>query len=98
MAGALMRNGLSEVNVEGHGLGLQLRDYPLIQPSRDMAIVDDSLFVDADLMIEAGMVINLEISSFEDADSYQIEQSFLVRTWGAEPLTCQPREEPALVG
>jgi Xaa-Pro dipeptidase len=96
MSGALERRGLGEANVEGHGIGLQLRDYPLIQPRSEVAIVDDCLCVDSDLLLEAGMAINLEISLFEGEYSYQIEQTFLVRSSGAELLTCQPREELTL--
>ncbi len=81
----------SEIRVaapHGHGLGLEVRDYPIIVADNGRRLADDCLDIPADLPLEANMVINLEASSFlAGAASLHIEETFLVTAGGPEPLT-----------
>ncbi|MBJ7614400.1 MAG: M24 family metallopeptidase [Candidatus Dormibacteraeota bacterium] len=81
-------------HAEGHGLGLELRDYPIIVPSNGTRTRDGCVDVSSDLPMEPGMVSNLEASLFRSGRSFQVEQSFLVGQAGAEPLTDNSRQRP----
>lgn len=72
----------------GHGLGLEVRDYPVIVADNGLRLRDDCLDVPADLPLEVDMVVNLEASSFLAAEaSLHIEESFHIRAGGPEPLS-----------
>lgn len=85
----------SEIRVaapHGHGLGLELRDYPIIAADSGLPLRDDCLDIPADLPLEADMVVNLEASSFLAAEaSLHIEETFRIAAGGPEALS--PRRE-----
>jgi Xaa-Pro dipeptidase len=90
----LKRHGLSGLNPHGHGLGLEVRDYPILVLNNDRRIADDCIDVPSDLPLEAGMVLNLEVSILNAGEqSLHIEQSFIVGERGAEPLVAQDRSK-----
>ncbi|HST39073.1 MAG TPA: Xaa-Pro peptidase family protein [Conexibacter sp.] len=77
----------------GHGLGLEIRDWPVLGPAQGRRIADDCVDVDADLPLEAGMAINLEISAFmPGVASVEVERTVLVTYDGAESLGAGHRE------
>ena len=79
----------------GHGLGLEVRDYPILTPDNGGRIRDECLDVPSDLPLEAGMVLSLEAGLFASgAGSLQVERTLLVTEGGSEPLTPQDRAEP----
>jgi Xaa-Pro aminopeptidase len=79
----------------GHGLGLELRDYPILVEDTGLPIRDDCVDVSSDLALEPGMVLNVEAGLFAPGEgSLQIERTFLVGPDGAAPLTEQNRAEP----
>ncbi|MCE2488575.1 MAG: aminopeptidase P family protein [Anaerolineae bacterium] len=79
----------------GHGLGLEVRDYPVIVANNGLRLRDDCLDLPADLPLEVDMVVNLEASSFLAGEaSLHIEETFLITVDGAEPLS--PRREAPL--
>lgn len=65
---------------QGHGLGLEAREYPLIGGHRGN-----------DHELEARMVVNLEAATFlPGVASMHIERSFVIGARGAEPLLAEP--------
>ena len=81
----------SEIRVaapHGHGLGLEVRDYPVIVADNGLHLRDDCIDIPADLPLEANMVVNLEASSFLAAEaSLHIEETFLITAGGPEALS-----------
>ena len=76
---------------QGHGIGLQAREYPLIGPSSRARIRDDCVNLPGDLELEARMVVNLEAATFlPGVASLHVERSFVVGPRGAEPLLAEP--------
>lgn len=84
----------------GHALGLELRDLPILAPIASREIRDDVISVDSDVPLEAGMVLNLEVTLLRpgSASAIEVERTFLVTPDGAEPLTHQPRSAPFVAG
>ena len=77
----------------GHGLGLELRDLPIIAPASGRAIRDDCVEVDSDLTLEAGMVVNVEATALILGEaSLGCEVSYVITEDGARPLTSQHRD------
>ena len=93
----LNSHGVTASFPHGHGLGLQVRDYPIIVADNGLRITDDCVDVPSDLPLEADMVINLEaMISIPGVGSLHIEQSFAVSADGSRPLVQQYRERPIL--
>lgn len=95
MWSVLSERGMTASFPHGHGLGLELRDYPIIVPDNGLRIRDDCVDVPSDLLLEAGMVVNLESPIFmPEVGSIHIEQSFVITPEGCEPLVAQDRTRP----
>ncbi len=95
MADALAARGITAVFPHGHGLGLELRDYPILVPDTSLRIKDDCVCVPADLELEPGMVINLEATVWvPGVASVEVEVTSLVTEAGARPLVDQDRAAP----
>ncbi len=83
----------------GHGIGLELRDYPILVPDNGRRIHDGCVNVPSDLALEPNMVLNLEVGAFlAGFGSFQNEQTFLITADGARPLVPQARSEPVVAG
>lgn len=94
MRAALTAAGLTG-SPHGHGIGLEVRDYPILVPDTGLRIEDDFIRRPADLPLETGMVINLEAPVWAaGAASVHVERSFVIESGGCRPLTDQPRDEP----
>ena len=79
----------------GHGLGLEIRDYPIIVPKNGLYICDGCIGISSDLPLETNMVVNLEVSIFRlETGALHIEKSFLVTATGCQPLIPQDRVLP----
>lgn len=79
----------------GHGLGLEVRDYPIIVPDSGLMIHDDCVNVPADLPMEEGMVNNLEACFFlPGIGSVHLEKTYLVTADGNRELVTQDRDSP----
>ncbi len=79
----------------GHGLGLEVRDYPIIVADNEKRIRDDCVDVSSDLPLESDMVINLEaMIAMPGTGSLHIEQSFVVTPEGSRLLAPQDRTGP----
>jgi len=91
----LAPRGIKTSNPHGHGLGLEVRDYPILVADNGRRIGDDCVDVSSDLMLEPDMVLNLESCIFmPGAGAVHIEKSFLVTPTGSEPLLFQDRVAP----
>jgi Xaa-Pro dipeptidase len=87
------------LRAKGHGLGLEVREYPVVAPEFAGVVSDECLIRDADMELEDGMVVNLEVGGFfDDGSSVQNEQTFIVRENGVEPLISYRRNEPWQLG
>ena len=93
----LNAHGITASSPHGHGLGLEVRDYPIIVADNGQRIHDDCVDIPSDLPLETNMVLNLEaMISMPGVGSLHIEQSFLVTPSGSRPLVPQDRLRPVL--
>jgi Xaa-Pro aminopeptidase len=84
---AMAAQGFAASFPHGHGIGLELRDYPILVPDDGLRIRDECVDLPSDLSIESGMVLNLEAGAFAPGvGSLQVETSYLVTPNGNEPL------------
>ena len=91
----LNAHGITASSPHGHGLGLEVRDYPIIVADNGQRIRDDCVDVPSDLPLEVDMVLNLEaMISMPGVGSLHIERSFLVTPSGSRPLIPQDRTRP----
>ncbi len=99
MQAALEGNGITGSFPHGHGVGLEVRDYPIIVPDNGLRIKDDCIDLESDLPLEEDMVVNLEasIACFGRGDTH-LEQSLLVTADGCRPLVPHERSQPFIVG
>jgi Xaa-Pro dipeptidase len=92
---ALNAHGITHSFPHGHGVGMEVRDYPIIVPDNGLRLRDDCIDVPSDLPLEAGMVVNLEAAVFILGEaSVHTEQSYLVADDGTGSITDQQRDEP----
>ena len=79
----------------GHGIGLDVRDYPIVVPDNGLNIQDDCVNESSDLPMEEGMVISLEVSQYlPGAASLNNERVFVVEPDGGRELIPYLREQP----
>ena len=95
MADVFEKNGIKGGFPHGHGIGLEVRDYPILVPNNGLQIKDDCIDIPSDLELETGMVINLESGVFiRGYGAYQNEQSFVLTETSPEHIAPQNREVP----
>jgi Xaa-Pro aminopeptidase len=95
MIDALAEGSVSGSNAHGHGIGLEVRDYPIIVADTGLRIRDDCIDVAADLPLEAGMVVNLELPLYLfGVGSLHMEQTFLLTPEGWRRLDSDEPTEP----
>ncbi len=93
----LNAHGVTASSPHGHGLGLEVRDYPIIVADNGQRIHDGCVDIPSDLPLETNMVLNLEaMISMPGIGSLHIEQSFLVAPDGSRPLIPQDRTRPVM--
>ncbi len=98
MAEFLAARGIDHCFPHGHGLGLEVRDYPILVPDRGGRLVDECVNRPADLPLEVGNVINLEVVMFLPGQaSLEIEITAVIDEHGATPFAHQRRSEPVRV-
>ena len=91
----LNAHGITASSPHGHGLGLEVRDYPIIVADNGQRIHDDCVDIPSDLPLEVNMVLNLEaMISMPGVGSLHIEKSFLVTPHGSRSLILQDRTRP----
>ena len=95
----LRHHGISASFPHGHGVGLEVRDYPILVADTGLRVQDDCVDEPADLPIEKDMMLNLEAMIFiPGTASLHIEQSFVVGDDGGTLLTPQERQHPFYPG
>ncbi len=95
MQQVLTEHGVADSFPHGHGLGLEVRDYPILVPDNGLRMRDECLDVPSDLPLEPDMVLSLEAGVFAPGvGSLQIETSFLVTSGGSQLLVPQDRSQP----
>lgn len=95
MQQTLEAHGITASNPHGHGVGLEIRDYPIIVADNGLRLRDDCIDVPSDLPLEVDMVFNLESAIFMPGiGSPHIEKSFVVTAQGCRPLAAQDRSGP----
>jgi Xaa-Pro aminopeptidase len=95
----LNAHGITAAFPHGHGLGLEVRDYPILVAGNGLRLRDDCVDVPSDLPLEVDMVFNLEAAVFMPGlGSPHIERSFVVTPDGCRPLTPQDRSQPVQPG
>ena len=95
----LNAHGITASSPHGHGLGLEVRDYPIVVADNGQRIQDDCVDVPSDLPLEVDMVLNLEaMISMPGVGSLHIEKSFVVTPSGSRPLIPQDRTRPVQPG
>ena len=88
-------NGITASNPHGHGLGLEIRDYPILVADNSLRLRDDCIDLPSDLPLEVDMVFNLESAIFTaGVGATHIERTFVVAPEGCRPLTAQDRSAP----
>ena len=87
MIDTLADGGITGSNAHGHGVGLDVRDYPIIVPDSGLRIRDDCVDVSADLPLDEGMVVNLELPLYLfGAGSLHMEETFAITRDGCRRL------------
>ena len=87
MIDTLAEGGITGSNAHGHGVGLEVRDYPIIMPATGLRIHDDCVDVSSDVPLEPGMVVNLELPLFLfGTGSLHMEETFLITADGSRRL------------
>ena len=95
MTAFLAEHGITACFPHGHGIGLELRDYPILVPTTGLRLRDECIDIPSDLPLEPGMVINLEVSLFlPGVAALEVETTMLVTEDGARQLAAQDRSHP----
>lgn len=95
MQQTLEAHGVTASFPHGHGVGLEIRDYPILVADNGLRLRDDCIDIPSDLPLEVDMVFNLESALFMPGiGSPHIEKSFVVTAQGCRPLTAQDRSGP----
>jgi Xaa-Pro dipeptidase len=98
MMDTLAEGGITGSNAHGHGIGLEVRDYPIIMPDSGLRIRDDCVDMSADVPLEEGMVVNLELPLYLfGVGSLHMEQTFLITGSGCRRLDSNDVTRPAQV-
>jgi Xaa-Pro aminopeptidase len=95
MQQALKSHGITASFPHGHGLDLEVRNYPILVPDNGLRIHDDCIDIPSDLPLEEGMVVNLEAPIFlPGVASLHIEETYVITASGSRPLVPQQRSAP----
>jgi Xaa-Pro dipeptidase len=71
--------GIGGVAYQGHAVGLQTREHPVINFTKYKSIADDIVDIGVDIPFEEGMVINIETPmDVRGKGAYQVEMSFQI--------------------
>lgn len=99
MHAVLMEKGITGCLPHGHGLGLEIREYPLVYRDNGRRITDGCIDISSDIVLEKDMVPVLEVSLFQfGLGSVHLEKSFRVTGNSCEHLIDQQREKMLILG
>jgi Xaa-Pro dipeptidase len=93
-AGSYKKAKLDGVGYQGHAIGLQTREHPVINYTKYKRIADDIVDIGVDIPLEEGMVINIETPmDVRGKGAYQVEMSFHIGK--SKPVQLNPKREGA---
>ena len=99
MQESLAGAGIVAAFPHGHGVGLEVREYPILVAAGGRTVRDQCIELDADLALEQDMVFNLEASILVLGErSVHCERTFVVTSEGCRPLVEQYRDAPLVAG
>lgn len=82
------KQGISDPDYQGHGIGLEPREYPIMGQGKPVTVEDEVVTTDTEIPLEPGMVISLETSLYEfGKGSYEVERTFVIKKGSLEELT-----------
>jgi len=85
------------VGYQGHAIGLQTRELPIINYSDHKRIADDVVDIGIDIPFEEGMVINIETPmDVHGKGAYQVERTFQITRKGPNELTPKRESGPSV--
>lgn len=87
--GSLYRKrGVANPDHQGHGIGLEPREYPIMGQGRPVTIEDEVVKTTTEMPLEVGMVISLETSLYEfGKGSFEVERTFRIGKNSLDELT-----------
>jgi len=86
------KHRMKGVGYQGHAIGLQTREHPVINYSDHKRISDEIVDIGIDIPFEEGMVINIETPmDVQGSGAYQVERTFQITKKGPNELT--PKRE-----
>jgi Xaa-Pro aminopeptidase len=84
--------GIEGVAYQGHAIGMQTREHPVINFTKYKRIADDIVDIGVDIPFEEGMVINIETPmDVRGKGAYQVEMTFQIGK--KKPIGLNPRRE-----
>jgi Xaa-Pro aminopeptidase len=85
------------VSTQGHGIGMEIREDPIVGPDTSGRLQDECIDLATDLELEPGMLVNLEASLFGlGSASVHLEETFAVGDHGPGVLIAALSEVGAL--
>ncbi len=95
---SVVKTAKLEMYPHGHGIGLEVRGYPILAPDNGLRIMDDCVDLCSDLAIEENMVLNIEAPlALAGVGSLHLEESVVVTEDGCRPLVEQQRGSPVFL-
>jgi Xaa-Pro aminopeptidase len=83
---------------QGHGIGLEPREYPIMGRGGAKRVADEIVDVDTDFPLEEGMVISLETSVYDfGRGSFEIEKTFVMGKRSLREITTKKKDSSILV-
>jgi Xaa-Pro aminopeptidase len=90
---AYKSRGIKGVDYQGHGIGLETREHPIISYSKYKTISDQVVSRDTEIPLEEGTVINIETPlNLTLKGGYQLEKTYLIGKSSVSELT--PKRDP----
>jgi Xaa-Pro dipeptidase len=92
------KKGIRNPDFQGHGIGLEPREYPIMGPGNMVRLKDQVTSVTSEFTLEVGMVLSLETSIYEPgAGSYEVERTFVVDKSSLVELTTKKLDRTIFV-
>jgi Xaa-Pro aminopeptidase len=92
---AYRKVGIKGVRYQGHGIGLEARENPVVLDSPRRSITDQVVRISSDIPFEKGMIMNIETPLVEIGEGeYQIERTFRLGSRTTSEITPSRANEP----
>ena len=82
------KKNIPNPDYQGHGIGLEPREYPIMGQGGPKIVGDDVASLSTEIPFEVGMVVSLETSIYEAGEgSYEVERTFVIGKSSLKELT-----------